>query len=184
MSQSDRTAATTAGKIPASEIPPREIPVQSRAWVGHAALLLVQLLFGLFPVSGALAFEPGGFSPFGVAAWRIAVGGLVLGGLALLLFRRRALPARRDLPALLVAALLGIVANQGLYLSGLERSTPANAGLRAPPRSAQEPSRPQDPWVPPKPAWTLTTAGPQGLSAQMAPSAWRWHNDEIPTKRQ
>lgn len=124
MSHSDRTAATTAG-----EIPPREIPVQSRAWVGHAALLLVQLLFGLFPVSGALAFEPGGFSPFGVAAWRIAVGGLVLGGLALLLFRRRALPARRDLPALLVAALLGIVANQGLYLSGLERSTPANAGL-------------------------------------------------------
>lgn len=111
-----------------AESPPAPAPAQSSR-TGHAVLLGVQVLFGLFPVFGAVAFEPGGFSPFGVAAWRISVGALVLGGLALVLYRGRAVPRREDLGGFVFAGLFGIVANQGLYLAGLERSTPANAGL-------------------------------------------------------
>lgn len=100
---------------------------------GHAALLLVQLQFGLFPVFGARAFGSGGFEPLAVAAWRLLTGGLVLGGLALVLARgvvgARRLPARRDLPRIGLLGLLGIVLNQALYLTGLARSTPASAGL-------------------------------------------------------
>ncbi len=96
---------------------------------GHVALTAVQVVFGLFPVFGIMAFAAGGFSPLGVGAWRIVVGSMVLGGLALLRYGRRALPARKDVPLLFVAAMLGVAVNQGLFLVGLSRSTPMNAGL-------------------------------------------------------
>lgn len=97
---------------------------------GLLALAAVQLCFGLFPVFGALAMDAAtGFSPFAVATWRIGVGAVVLMAMAVALFGRRALPSRRDLPTLLGFAVLGIVLNQGLFLEGLQRSTPMNAGL-------------------------------------------------------
>ena len=97
---------------------------------GVAALAAVQVCFGLFPVAGRLAMDAEhGFSPFAVATWRIAVGSLVLFGLAALLHPKKIRPARGDLAKLFGLALLGIVLNQGLFLVGLERSTPMNAGL-------------------------------------------------------
>jgi drug/metabolite transporter (DMT)-like permease len=96
---------------------------------GHVALTAVQVGFGLFPIFGTMAFVAGGFSPLGVGAWRIAVGSLALGALALLRYGRRILPARKDVPLLFVAAMLGVAVNQGLFLVGLSRSTPMNAGL-------------------------------------------------------
>ena len=95
---------------------------------GLLALALVQVCFGLFPVFGRVAMD--GFSPFAVAAWRIGIGSAVLLPLALLAHGRRALPTeRRDWATLAFFAFLGIVLNQGLFLVGLERSTPMNAGL-------------------------------------------------------
>ncbi len=92
------------------------------------ALALVQVCFGLFPVFGRVAMD--GFSPFAVATWRILAGALVLLGLALVVHRGSAVPERRsDWVALAAFAFLGIVLNQGLFLVGLERSTPMNAGL-------------------------------------------------------
>jgi drug/metabolite transporter (DMT)-like permease len=97
---------------------------------GHAALLVVQLVFALMPVFGKLAMSAGrGFSPWALAAWRIAFGAFVLAVLARLLHPGGARPRRADLPRLGACALLGIVANQGLYLSGLERSSAVDAGL-------------------------------------------------------
>jgi drug/metabolite transporter (DMT)-like permease len=100
-----------------------------RVAAGHAALVAVQVFFGLFPIFGTLAFLPGGFSPLGVGSWRIAGGAAVLGALAFGTYGRRALPSRRDIPRFLVCGLLGVALNQGLFLVGLARSTPMNAGL-------------------------------------------------------
>lgn len=100
-----------------------------RVLAGHVALSAVQVGFGLFPVFGMIAFQPGGFSPLGVGTWRIGVGALVLGVLALLRYGRTMLPARRDIAVLVACAMLGVAVNQGLFLVGLSRSTPMNAGL-------------------------------------------------------
>ena len=94
---------------------------------GYAALVAVQLCFGLLPLFGKWAFES--FDPRAVGAWRIGGGAVILGGLAFLLYGKRALPARRDLLRLQACALLGVACNQVLYLEGLQRSTSVNAGL-------------------------------------------------------
>lgn len=74
--------------------------------------------------------EPGrGLTPFALAAWRISAGALIFWLLAVTLHRGRLGIRLADLPTFLGLALLGIVANQALYLTGLERSTAANAGL-------------------------------------------------------
>jgi len=100
-----------------------------RVLAGHGALALVQVGFGLFPVFGTLAFAPGGLSPLAVGAWRIVAGSLAIGTLAAIRHGRRAIPRRRHLPLLFACAMLGVAVNQGLYLAGLSRSTPMNAGL-------------------------------------------------------
>jgi drug/metabolite transporter (DMT)-like permease len=100
-----------------------------RVVAGHAALVAVQVFFGLFPIFGTLAFAPGGFSPLGVGSWRIAAGAVALGALSLSVYGRQALPRREDLPRFLACGLLGVALNQGLFLEGLARSTPMNAGL-------------------------------------------------------
>ena len=96
---------------------------------GHAALVLVQVCFALFPVFGRVLFEGGLFSPFSIAVWRIGFGAASLLAIAFLLHGRRALPRPRDLPILLVCSILGVTANMTLYLEGLSRSTATNAGL-------------------------------------------------------
>jgi len=100
-----------------------------RIVAGHAALAAVQVAFGLFPVFGMLAFRPGGFSPLAVGAWRILAGSLAIGALAAWRYGGRSVPRLRDLPLLFLCAMLGVAVNQGLYLVGLSRSTPMNAGL-------------------------------------------------------
>jgi len=96
---------------------------------GHIALVVVQLCFGLFPVFGKLAFQPGGFAPLSVAAWRMVVGAVVLLAIAFAVHGRAAIVRRGDLGILLVASMLGVTLNMVLYLEGLERSTATNAAL-------------------------------------------------------
>lgn len=96
---------------------------------GHVALTAVQVCFGLFPVFGMLAFAEGGFTPLGVGSWRIASGAACLGALALVAYGREAVPDLDDLLRFLICGLLGVALNQGLFLEGLARSTPMNAGL-------------------------------------------------------
>lgn len=98
-------------------------------WRGHAALVVVQFCFALFPIFGVLAFRPGGFSPLSVAAWRMVVGAAVLLAIAFAKHGRSALPKARDVPLLLAASMLGVTLNMVLYLEGLARSTPTNAAL-------------------------------------------------------
>jgi drug/metabolite transporter (DMT)-like permease len=56
-------------------------------------------------------------------------GAVVLGAIAGIRYRARAWPGLRMLPALVVLSILGVICNQILYLTGLERSTVSNAGL-------------------------------------------------------
>ncbi len=97
---------------------------------GVVALLVVQLLFGLFPVIGKYAFAD--FSPRSVTAWRIAVGALSLLSIAFALHGRAALVRRGDLGRLFLCALLGVVLNMALFLEGLKRSTAVSTALLLP----------------------------------------------------
>jgi len=97
---------------------------------GHLALVAVQLLFGVFPVFGRVAMDPErGFAPFAVAAGRIGFGAVVFGLLAVAVHGRGAWPPRALWGRLLGLSMLGIVANQGLFLLGLARSSAMDAGV-------------------------------------------------------
>ena len=94
----------------------------------HAVLLFVQLLFAGFAVVGkaVLAAMP----PLALAALRVA-GATPL--LLLIAWRHdRLLPRRGDLPKLAVLGLLGVTANQLLFVLGLERTTASNASILTP----------------------------------------------------
>ena len=95
---------------------------------GHLALVAVQFCFGLFALFTLLA-TGGGFTPRQIASWRVVVGSLVFGLGSWWVYRARFWPARRDLPKLALAAVLGVVLNQLLALEGVARSTSTNAGL-------------------------------------------------------
>ena len=124
-------APVSSGPLPSGSAPADRVGGTSDgARSGLIALAAVQLCFGFFPVFGGLAMDPAtGFSPFAVATWRIGVGAVFLMALCLALFRGRAIPARADVLPLAFFAFLGIVVNQGLFLVGLQKSTPMNAGL-------------------------------------------------------
>ena len=87
---------------------------------GHAALWVVQVCFGLFPIFGKLAFEA--FTPRAVGAWRMAFAGTALGALAFALHGRAAIPRKRDVLHFAACSLLGVTLNMVLYLEGLRRS--------------------------------------------------------------
>lgn len=94
---------------------------------GHVSLWAVQVLFGLFPVFGLVAFQA--FSPSAVAAWRLIVGSSVLVALAIRMHGRAAIPPRKELPRLILGSWLGVGVNQLLFLEGLSRSSAVHAGL-------------------------------------------------------
>ena len=93
----------------------------------HGALLVVQVLFGLFPLFGTWSMRE--FSPWAVACWRVGVGALAISALAYAVHGRAFWPARADLPRLALCGLLGVAANQALFLVGLQRSSATHAGL-------------------------------------------------------
>ena len=88
----------------------------------YAALVAVQVLFGLWPVAGTVAL--GEISPAALIGFRTLVGGPIL---FLLVRGARSWPTRRDALALAGLALFGIAGNQLLYAEGLERAGPINA---------------------------------------------------------
>lgn len=93
----------------------------------HGALLVVQVMFGLFPLFGTWSMRE--FSPWALACWRVGAGALAISALALALHGRDFWPARADLPRLALCGLLGVAANQALFLVGLQRSSATHAGL-------------------------------------------------------
>ncbi len=95
-----------------------------RALIGF--LLLAQVIFGSLAVAGKLAFE--NLAPATVAFVRIGGGALFLVIIAHGVMRLP-LPRLRDIPALAILGLLGVVLNQLLYLEGLKLTTAVGTTL-------------------------------------------------------
>lgn len=89
-------------------------------------LLVVQLLFGLFPVAAKKAFED--FDPFPVLGIRLAGAAFFLLVLHLFLVRD-AVPIRTEWRKVLLLSMLGVVLNMGLFIVGVKLTTAVNAVL-------------------------------------------------------
>lgn len=98
-------------------------PSESRLLV---ALVAVQVLFGGMAVAGKLVlpFVP----PLALALCRLGAAAAVLFALERVLVRSP-MPPAKDLGRFAFFALLGVVLNQGLFLTGLQHSTATNAVL-------------------------------------------------------
>jgi drug/metabolite transporter (DMT)-like permease len=97
-------------------------PGQARV---RAALLTVQLLFGVHYLAGKIVVEV--LDPAAWAALRALSALVILAALAAV--GKRRLPRGRDMWYLAGCALLGVTLNQILFLEGLSRTTPAHSAL-------------------------------------------------------
>ncbi len=111
-----RPAASTAA-------PPA--PAPASAWKVHLTLILVQIAFGGFHVVAKAVLS--GMAPLALAAIRVGAATPIL--MALAWRRDRFLPDRRDLPVLALLGGLGVLANQGLFITGLKFTTATNASI-------------------------------------------------------
>ena len=92
----------------------------------HLILIVAQVCFAALPVAGRLALN-GTIGPAAIVLARVCGGALVF---TLIAWRRGVLRIRReDMWPLLGCALLGVAANQELFVHGLARSTATNASL-------------------------------------------------------
>ncbi len=107
---------------------PAETPRHTVSLRVHGALLFVQLSFGGFHVVAKAVL--GQVHPMALAGLRVLVAAPLLLGLAWRF--DRVLPRRRDLPWLALLGLLGVFANQILFILGLRWTTATNAGLLMP----------------------------------------------------
>jgi drug/metabolite transporter (DMT)-like permease len=104
----------------------KEQTPQQRATSSYAALLVVQVLFGLFPVAAKKVFPY--LDPYAILALR--VGGAAFFLLVLhLLVVRNPIPIRTEWPRVLGLSFLGVVLNMGLFMVGLQKTTALNAVL-------------------------------------------------------
>lgn len=90
------------------------------------ALIVVQVVFGLWPIAAKLAFLE--FSPMAIAAIRAIGGALILFPIAQRIAKRK-LDVSKDGYMMVALALLGVVVNQGLFIVGLQKTTAINATL-------------------------------------------------------
>jgi drug/metabolite transporter (DMT)-like permease len=91
----------------------------------HAALLTVQVLFGLWPVAGALLLVK--MTPMALIFFRLGLAAPILAVAARL--DRSGFPRALELLRLAGLAALGISLNQIFFIGGLARSGPLNASI-------------------------------------------------------
>ena len=94
----------------------------------HVILLLGQICFASLPVVGRMALL-GHLPPAGIVLVRMCGGAIVFTIVARVRTRGSLAIARRDIPFLIFCALLGVAANQELFIHGLARSTATNASV-------------------------------------------------------
>jgi drug/metabolite transporter (DMT)-like permease len=105
--------------------PSRDGTGRSRGVPVHWVLLGAQICFGSLPVAGRIALAH-------VPADGIVITRMTAGAIGFYVWARATGPiriARRDWPAIVACALLGVVGNQMLFMHGLVRSTATNAAV-------------------------------------------------------
>jgi drug/metabolite transporter (DMT)-like permease len=100
--------------------------LQDRSFAPHLALITVQIMFGTWPIFGKLALRS--MSSVGLVGFRIFGAALIFSLLQRKLGELRRLPSR-VIAWLLLSSLLGVVANQLLFVKGLSLTTAINATL-------------------------------------------------------
>jgi drug/metabolite transporter (DMT)-like permease len=119
-----RRAVSTAVPAPAPLVTPSTTVAPSpKPHTVSAALVLVQIAFGTLPVAGKLAMEHVG--PFGLSLVRVAGATIFFG--ALVMLRAKVRVPLGDVLRIAGCGLLGMAANQLLFLGGLERTSATNA---------------------------------------------------------
>ncbi|MEP6801661.1 MAG: DMT family transporter [Acidobacteriota bacterium] len=98
---------------------PEPAGLRDETWIVHAALLGAQTGFALFPIFGKLVLPA--IPPLVLAAIRVSSAALVLEAVRRLSRGREV--ERRDRPAVLLYALLGVSLNQVLFILGLSMTT-------------------------------------------------------------
>ncbi|MEO8431983.1 MAG: DMT family transporter [Acidobacteriota bacterium] len=98
---------------------------EGETWAVHAALLGAQTGFALFPILGKLALTA--IAPLVLAAIRATAAALMLEGVRRAAHGREL--ERRDRPAVLLYALLGVSLNQVLFILGLSMTTAINTAI-------------------------------------------------------
>jgi drug/metabolite transporter (DMT)-like permease len=92
----------------------------------HLTLLVAQLCFASLSIAGRLAMQ-GAIGPAGIVMARMVGGAAVLATFAW--WRGVLRIDKRDVPAIVGCSVLGMAANQELFVQGLARSTAVNASL-------------------------------------------------------
>ncbi len=92
----------------------------------HVALVFVQILFGSLPIAAKVVLRE--MTPTMLTIARV-VGAAVVFGVVHALWVRERIATRRDYARLLGYSVLGVAANQWLYLQGLSRTTALNAQI-------------------------------------------------------
>ena len=96
---------------------------------GHAAMAAAAVMWGFMPPVCKLVVQGGEVSALSLAAMRIG-GACVLFWLVSLLTKRERV-RREDLKWLFLAALCGVVLNQGMFTCGMGLTSPADAAIMA-----------------------------------------------------
>lgn len=102
---------------------------RSRAQQSYVLLLVVQVLFGLFPVvAKQLLQDRGPLDPYSLLAVRVGGAAFFLLILHLVLVKNP-IPIRKEWPRVTGLAMLGVVLNMGMFMVGLQMTDPAEAVL-------------------------------------------------------
>ena len=96
-------------------------------WKGHAAMFGANAMWGLMSPISKFIMLGGAVTPLVVTDLRIG-GAMVLFGIASF-FQKPEHVSHKDLASLFVAALLGIVFNQGCFIFGVSLSSPGDASI-------------------------------------------------------
>ncbi len=96
-------------------------------WKGHGSMLAANVMWGVMSPVSKFVMLGGILSPLAVTDLRIG-GAMILFWIASL-FQKPEHVDHKDMGRLFVAALLGIVFNQGLFIFGVSLSTPGDASI-------------------------------------------------------
>ncbi|MEP6636821.1 MAG: DMT family transporter [Acidobacteriota bacterium] len=103
-----------------------KLPLKDRGITPHLALIAVQFMFGTWPIFGKVALRA--ISTITLVTFRVAGAAAVFTILQPRLGELLRIP-RKDLARLVLCSLLGVVANQLLFVKGLSLTTAINATL-------------------------------------------------------